>query len=179
MCVFTILISCTTQDFSTFESNIDKNIIMSLLGFKTYLEYSNWITNHNELNNVFVYIEVGDIVRLTYNNENGYKSFFDWMIIEYQNGYTFYSIENRSRVLDSDMIGFANTLTNFVTGAAIYKKNIEDDYVPKIGTSGFNFGYPMILPENWNYPVDGGVIIFILRSTFEIVPRYKHHPYGY
>ncbi|MBL8091504.1 MAG: RHS repeat-associated core domain-containing protein [Anaerolineales bacterium] len=140
--------------------------VMSLLGFDTFMEYNQWAVNNGDLANILLNAEAGDIVRFSYNNQSGFTSYFDWMIMEYEDGYTFYDISNQSRITQADTDGFAEILSNFVTGAGVFhQNNREKDYIPGVGTTGFNFGLPMILLDNWNQPIDGGVIQQMSRPS--------------
>lgn len=98
--------------------------IMSLLGFDSFMEYNQWAQNHSDLNDVLLNADAGDIVRFSYTNDGDSTSYYDWMIVEYQDGYAFYSPSNRSLAPDSGSSGF----TDFVNGVALYERNGQGDY---------------------------------------------------
>ena len=135
--------------------------VMSLLGFgeNEYRNYWAWAFMNNDLNKVLLSVEAGDIIRFNYTNEHGNESSFDWMIMEYGDGYTFYDPKNRSRIDSSNSPNFANVLANVSTGAGEFNPLGKDSFEQGITTPGFATSTSVSLPENWNKPIDGGIIV--------------------
>lgn len=135
--------------------------VMSLLGFgdNEYQLYWAWTFNNKDLNNVLLSAQAGDIVRFNTTNENGTASSFDWMVVEYSDGYSFYDPRNRSRITQSNSPNFASDLSNFVTGAGEFNQQSDSHFVQGISTPGFKTDSSITLPENWNRPIDGGIIV--------------------
>lgn len=141
-------------------SPADKRV-MSLLGFDSseISKYQAWAIGHADLYNVLLAATAGDVIKFTYTSDNGNQGNFDLMVMEYQDGYTFYDPKNRSRYTGFDeSSNYAFTFGDFVSGAGVYNETSDGVFERGATTPGYSGPSVLTLSENWDQPVGTAII---------------------
>jgi len=134
----------------------DIDRVSSLLGLSAD-EYIVWAYKNKDLNNVLINADAGDIVSFTHEDESGNTLYEDFMIVKYKDGYAFYDINAKVRVETGP--GAADALAQNVSDAAVYDNQGDGSYRLDAHTQNFNTVRPMALPDGWDNPSDGGIIV--------------------
>jgi len=121
--------------------------------------WTTWKEKHSDFYNTLIDANAGDIFRFSLYDQSADKYItLNWVVVETENGYGFYDVDNRQGV---DLPDWFAESAGMVSGAGLMKDSNHDGTYESAG-SDYGDGVlmtPYTLPDGWKDGTNGNVIL--------------------